>query len=296
MRAALARVRYCVADAAEEWRHSPGVNLLATATLTAVLFVAGITLLLLFNLESRLDEWRKEIRVTAYLRDGVSTDTVDRLRRQLSRIEGVRMVEYVDKNQALDRFRRSFGEMADLPARLQENPLPASLEAHLAGGAQTADVARSVRASLAREEGVEEVRYDREWLDRLDDLLSVTRWTALALAVLVFCAVAFVMSAVMRLAVHARREEVDIMLLVGASPGLVRGPFLVAGLFQGLAGTAAALVLVEALRRFGLSHFEPRPALLDLLAGTTLPLGPSVALLGAGLIVSCASASFAVRR
>src|SRR6185503_13923607 len=93
------------------------------------------------------------------------------------------------------------------------------------------------------------------------------------LAIVIFGAVAFAMGSVMRLAVHARREEIDIMLLVGASPALVRGPFLAAGFFQGLAGSVLAVALVEWVRRLGLGLFPERSALVDLMIGRALSPG-----------------------
>lgn len=295
MKRALARLRYYVADAAEEWRHSPGVNLLATGTLTAAVFVAGITLLLLFNVGTRIREWRGEVRLAVYLEDGVSSEVRDRLRQRLERTPGVTSVEYVDKTRALARFRETFGEAADLAEKLPQNPLPASLEARLAREPGSAEVAKALAEALGGQDGVEEVRYDRAWIDRLDASVALARRTGIGLGIVVFGAVAFVMSSVMRLAVHARREEIEIMLLVGAPPSLVRGPFLAAGFFQGLAGSAAAIVLVEWVRRLGLGLFDPRPALLDLLVGRALTPALLASLVGAGLLVSCASAFFAAR-
>jgi cell division transport system permease protein len=291
----LARLRYCVVDAAEEWRHSPGVNLLATATLGAAVFVAGITLLLLFNVGARIREWREDVRVSVYLEDGVSTETTRRLKRRLEGIPGIESVSYVDKAEALTRFRETFGESAALAEKLPQNPLPASLEARLVHEPGSAEVAKAVAAAISSEEGVEEVRFDQEWIDRLDASLALARKAGLGLGVVVFGAVAFVMSSVMRLAVYARREEVEIMLLVGATPMLVRGPFLAAGLFQGLAGSAAAVAIVAWVRRLLLSLFEPPPALLDLVVGRALPPALVLALVLSGLVVSCASAYFAAR-
>jgi cell division transport system permease protein len=149
--------------------------------------------------------------------------------------------------------------------------------------------------ALSGQEGVEEVRFDRDFVERLEASVALARRAGVALGVVIFGAVAFVMSSVMRLAVHARREEIEIMLLVGAPPSLVRGPFLAAGLLQGLAGSAAAVVLVESFRRLGLGLFEPRPALLDLLIGRALSPALVAALVAAGLLVSLSSAFFAAR-
>ena len=130
---------------------------------------------------------------------------------------------------------------------LEANPLPASFEVFLRAGPGAAECGdgRGRRGS-ERGPGVEEVRFDRAWLRRLEALLDLARSGAPALALVVFAAVVFVMASVLRLAVYARRDEIEIMLLVGATPAFVRGPFLVAGVAQGL---VASLLALAARRR-----------------------------------------------
>jgi cell division transport system permease protein len=145
--------------------------------------------------------------------------------------------------------------------------------------------------------GVEEVRYDREWLDRLAGGLAAAELAAAAIALVVFGAVVFVMAAVLRLAVLARQEEIEIMRLVGATPALVRGPFLVAGLVQGLGAAWAALLVVEGGRRALLaSAGSPGLPLVQLLAGAPLDGRSALALLAAGTLVGLVGAYLAVRR
>jgi cell division transport system permease protein len=222
---------------------------------------------------------------------------VEGLREALSTRPGVARLAFVGKDQALVRFRESFGDLAALAGELESNPLPASFEVYLVPGPGTTSFARGVADAVAGRPGVEEVRYDREWLDRLAGGLDAAAMAGGALALLVFGAVAFVMAAVLRLAVLARQDEIEIMRLVGATPGLVRGPFLIAGLAQGLVAAWVALLVLEAGRRALLasvgSHGLP---LVRLLAGAPLDGGSALALLGAGTAVGLVGAFFAVRR
>lgn len=296
MSAVLAHLRYFVSDALDEWRHSPGPNVLATVTLAAVLFVAGMNLLLLANVSERVGRWKSDLRVSVYLQDGASANDVDALYATVAAVPGVARVERVDKDEALRRFQASFKELADVPTQLGSNPLPASLEVILDSGPQARDTARDVGAACRGASVVEEVRYDQDFLDRVDALLDVARWGGASLGVIVFTAVAFVVAGVLRLTVYARRDEIEIMHLVGAPPMLVRGPFLVAGLVQGLAGGMLALFLVEASRRALRAYAGARPTdLLDLVSGSPLPLPPSCMIVGVGVALGLASAWFAVR-
>jgi len=292
----IAHLRYFVSDAVDEWRHSPGPNLLATATLAAVMFVAGLNLLILANLKAHVGRWKNDLRVSVYLVDGARSADVDAVYAKVAAVSGVARVERVDKDEALRRFRASFKDLADVPSELGTNPLPASLEVVLDSGPQARDTARAVGAAVAGATVVEEIRYDQAFLDRVDALLDIARWGGASLGLVVLTAVAFVVSGVLRLTVYARRDEIDIMHLVGAPPMLVRGPFLVAGVAQGLAGGLLALFLVETARRAARGYAGAIPGgLLDLAAGSPLPLGPSCFVVFVGAALGFASAWFAVR-
>jgi cell division transport system permease protein len=292
----LAHLRYCVSDAADEWRHSPGPNVLATATLAAVLFVAGVNLVVLTNVSARVGNWKSDLRVSVYLRDAAEGAEVDALYAKLAALPGVARIERVDKAEALRRFQASFKDLADVPSELDTNPLPASLEVVLDPGPRARDTAQAVGTASAGLPAVDEVRYDQDFLDRLDGLLDVARWSGSLLALVVAIAVAFVVAGVLRLTVLARRDEIAIMHLVGAPPMLVRGPFLVAGVTQGLAGALLALFLVEATRR-GIAFYTggATSGLIELAAGNALPAVPSLVIVGAGAALGFASAWFAVR-
>ena len=289
-------LRFFLADAWDEWRSSPGVNLLATLTLAATLALAGLVLLVLANLGRQLENQREDVRVHVYLRDGLGPDARAALSAKLSGMPGVSDLRYVDKEAALRRYREWAGPMAALADELESNPLPASLELRLRPGSEVERQGQAILDAVREEPAVEDARFDREWLARLEALLSLARLGGSGLALAVFGAVIFVMASVLRLAVYARREEIDIMLLVGATPAFVRGPFLVAGIAQGVLASAAALLIVEATRLWTLGYGGPdSAALIGLIVQRPLPLGPSLLVFAAGLAVSLISAFFAVR-
>jgi cell division transport system permease protein len=296
MRPVVAHLRYFVTDAMDEWRHSPGPNLLATATLAAVMFVAALNLLILVNLKAHVGRWKNDLRVSVYLVDDAKPAEVDALYAKLAAVAGVARVDRVDKEEALRRFRASFKDLADVPTELGANPLPASLEVVLESGPQARTAARTIGEAVAGAAAVEEVRYDQAFLDRIDALLDLARWGGASLGLVVLTAVAFVVSGVLRLTVYARRDEIDIMHLVGAPPMLVRGPFLVAGVGQGIAGGLLALFFVELARRGARGYAGPfSSGLFDLAAGSPLPLGPSSLIVVVAAALGFISAWFAVR-
>ncbi len=290
-------LRYFASDAWDEFRHSPGVNAMAVATLAAVLFLAGLVVLLLSNVERGVERRLADVRVDVYLQEGLPDTVRGALAQELNAREGVESVEYVDKAEALRRYRAWDPGNAGLAGELDLNPLPASFEIRMVPGPEAEGRAARMVVDLTGLDGVQQVRFDREWLRSLERLLDLARLASSALFVLVFAAAIFIIASVLRLAVYARREEIDIMLLVGASPAFVRGPFLVAGLAQGLAASLAALFLVELARRLALVYMdEGNRILLDWVAARPLSAGWMGAILAVGLLVSFTGSWFAARR
>lgn len=290
------RLRYFVTDAWDEWRHSPGVNLLAVVTLASTLFLAGLVMLVMANLEHQLQLQRDNIQVQVYLTDETDDGRHAAVELELSRMAGVADVDYIDKNEAVRRYSEWAEQLVDLLDELETNPLPASFEVTLEAGPDAEAHGEAIVAALTGRPAVEEVRFDRDWLRKLESLLGLARIGGSGLAVIVFAAVIIVMGSVLRLAVYARRDEIDIMLLVGATPSFVRGPFLVAGLGQGLLASILAVLLVEGARRGALAYAGAESiALVDLVLERGLPLEWAGLMVVVGLVVSLVSAFFAVR-
>ena len=267
------RLRYFVTDAWDEWRHSPGVNLLAVVTLATTLFLAGLVMLVLSNLEHQLQLQRENIQVQVYLADEIDAGSHAAVELELARMAGVAGVDYIDKNEAVRRYSEWAEQLVDLLDELETNPLPASFEVTLEAGPDAEAHGEAIVAVLTGRPAVEEVRFDRDWLRKLEALLGLARIGGSGLAVVIFAAVIIVMASVLRLAVYARRDEIDIMLLVGATPSFVRGPFLVAGLGQGLLASILAVLLVEGARRGALAYAGAESiALIDLVLERGLPL------------------------
>lgn len=290
-----ARLAFFVAEAADEWRRSPGVNLLATATLAAILFVAALFLAVLGSVSAGLTEWKDTTSISVFLRDGASPEDEAALAAQLAALPGAGAIEPVDPDLALDRFRQWYGELGEVAGELDENPLPASIEVRPAPGADATALALRVLEIAKGSEIVEDMRYDREFLERLERALRVTGGVGALAGGAVLAAVAFVVGGVFRLAVLARKDEIEIMQLVGATPGLVRGPFLVAGALQGAFAGLAGCLTAEVARRFMLASADGG-ALLAFAIGTPLSLGGWALLAATGAVVGSVAAIVAVRR
>jgi cell division transport system permease protein len=279
----LHRLRFFVSDAWDECTHSPGVNVLALATLTSALFLAGLAMLLISNVAQRVQLLREDIRVQVYLKDEISAEQRRALFDELAAFDGVARVDYLDKQDALRRYRGWAGDMTELIEELELNPLPASFEVVLQPGLGGEQIGERIARNFSETAGVDDVRFNRGLVRRLEALLRLARIGGTGLGMLIFTAVVFVMASVLRLAVYARRDEIEIMQF--------------AGLAHGLVSSVLALLLVETARR-GVHAYAGGGslALLDLLAGRPLPGELAGLLILVGLAVSFAGSYFAVRR
>jgi cell division transport system permease protein len=209
-------VRYSFEEArASLWRGRSS-SLLSTGTIAVALFVLGGFLVATSNLQRLGDEWSRAAEMSIYLDDEASA--ADRAGVELALQPGgvVAGYEFVSKEEALVRFKQTFADLATTVSSLEANPLPASYEVRFQPGAGGSASADGLASKLRLAPGVSDVRYDRQWLDRLLSIVDMMRVVGVALGTVLIVAAALTVGAVVRLALHARRDEIEIMQLVGA--------------------------------------------------------------------------------
>lgn len=227
---------YSVREAFAAYRRAPLLAALSSAMIALSLFVIGLFGVVAFNIRQVIERVEARVEVVAYLRDDANAAAVQALEQEIRGLAQVRDVRYVSRDEALQVARTELAEFSTVFASLEANPLPASLEVHLRPNQKDADVVRSVAQRMAAAPVVEEVRYGNDWLDKVF-LLRRVAGTATAVLGVGFAAVAaLIIGAAVRLAIFARRDEILIMQQVGATSWFIRKPFLLEGLFTGLAG------------------------------------------------------------
>lgn len=208
----------------------------------AIAFVAlGGFLLVTSNLQRYVQQWMESAELSVFLRDEAETDEREAVRARLSGDAGVLSVDYLTKDQALERFQADFPELADVATTIGTNPFPASFEVRLRPGPGVADNAAALSAAVVSLDGVADVQFDRRWLERVLSFISGVRVAGLFVTVVLLLGAAFTVNAVVRLSLHARRDEIDIMQLVGAPAAFIRGPFVIEGMLLGAVGALLAI-------------------------------------------------------
>lgn len=288
-------LKYFFDEAAASLSRGVKTALIATATIAVAFVVLGGFLILTSNMERVFRRWQDAAEFSVYLADAATAQQRAAIEQTIRESAVVGAIELVSKEDALRRFKENFGTLAEATADLPANPLPASVEVRLRPNADPGDV-ESLAQAAASLPGVADVRYDREWIERLMYAVDVVRAGGFTLGALLLFAAALTVASVVRLALFARREEIHIMQLVGAPIAYIRGPFVVEGLIQGGLGAIAALVILWvaflALRSRADAWLAGAidPAML-----VFLPLPTSAGLLAAGIAVGALGGFIAAR-
>jgi cell division transport system permease protein len=292
MTSAWRRPLYFVRRALDAMVRGPRVALVATFTICVAVFVTGLFTAALSGAERLLAAWAGEVQISVYLDPSADLEAA---RRAAEAAAPGRAVEAVTAAEALRRFRETLGPQAGLLDGVGPRVLPPSVEVR-APGIRLAE-ARDLAKRLEAVPGAREVDYGNAWLERLEHLLARLRWVGLGLLAAVVIGAAVLVANTLRLGVFARRDEIEIMKLVGATDRFVEAPFLIEGLVEGLLGgglAAGALLLAAALGLPGLHRAldVARP----LTSHDLLPFALVASLVAGGGGLGLVASALAVRR
>jgi cell division transport system permease protein len=277
-------------EALLSFRRAPLLSALSITTIAFSLFTVGLFGLVAINLRQALRGLEERVEVVAFILRGTPAETIAIASQDIAAFPEVQEVGYVSEAEALQRARTELVEFRDAYRDLQVNPLPASIEVRLKEGYRDAATVERVAQRLRGFGFIDDVRFGREWVQKLDSLRNITGLVGLVIG-LAFAAVAVVIIGVtIRLTILQRAREISIMRLVGATNWFIRGPFLLEGALKGLLGGLLSLALCYAgylLFRdksggtlSGLVFFRPEHMVLIIVFGVLLGLGGSLVSVG----------------
>ena len=277
-------------EALLSFRRAPLLSALSITTIAFSLFTVGLFGLVALNLRQALRGLEERVEIVGFVLRGTPSEAIAVATQDISAFPEVKDVSYVSEEEALQRARNELVEFRDAYRDLQVNPLPASIEVRLKDGFRDAATVERVAQRLKGFGFIDDVRYGREWVQKLDYLRNITGLVGLVIG-LAFAAVAVVIIGVtIRLTLLQRAREIAIMRLVGATNWFIRGPFLLEGALKGLLGGLLSLGLCWAGWRLfrdsaggplrDLIFFRPDQMLLIVVFGVLLGLGGSLVSVG----------------
>jgi cell division transport system permease protein len=283
-------VKLLTREALLSFRRAPLLSALSVTTIAFSLFTVGLFGLVALNLRQALRGLEERVEIVGFVLRGTPSEAIAVATQDISAFPEVKDVSYVSEEEALQRARNELVEFRDAYRDLQVNPLPASIEVRLKDGFRDAATVERVAQRLKGFGFIDDVRYGREWVQKLDYLRNITGLVGLVIG-LAFAAVAVVIIGVtIRLTILQRAREISIMRLVGATNWFIRGPFLLEGALKGLLGGFLSLVLCYAgylLFRdksggtfAGLLFFQPQHMVVIVIFGVLLGLAGSLVSVG----------------
>jgi cell division transport system permease protein len=243
-------LRYFIIRAFQNMKGNLFPNLTTIGIITVSMLIFSTFSLIAFNLTSFLKIWEDKIGIIVYLKKGTLANDVESLLKNTRQIEGVEVVKYVSPYDALTFMEAKLGSQKNLLEGIQSGVLPSSFEIKLKKDYRNSTKIKEVASRLKQFPKIEEIQYGQEWVDTFSVLVHLVRLTQWILGGLLLAALIFIISNTLQLTVSSRREEIEIMHIVGASPAFIQIPFYIEGIIQGFLGAGLAILLLLLLHHF----------------------------------------------
>lgn len=257
------------------FRRAPLLGMLGVTTIAFSLYAFGLFGLVSLNLQAALKEVEDRVEVRAFLVEGTTDTDAEELMREMARMKEVADVGYVAPDSALQRARNELEEFRDV---MDGVFLPGSIEVRLKEGFRDPAAVAAISKTLEANDIVEEVRYGREWVEKLYRIRSIAGIAGSTLGAVFALVAVIIIGATIRMSILARTREIEVMRMVGATNHFVRLPYLIDGALKGVAGGMIAIILAFATTTLvsgmlmEMRFFTFGQALLGLLFGGLLGL------------------------
>lgn len=219
-------------------------NLTTIAIIGITMLIFSSFSLIAFNLTAFLKIWEDKIEVIAYLKKGIPLSEVEELLKNTRQLEGIETVKYVSPFDAMAFMESKLGGQKNLLDGIQPGVLPSSFEIRLKRDFRNSTSIKEVVSLLNQFPQIEEVQYGQEWVENVSAIVHIFRLTQWVLGGLLLIGIIFITSNTLQLTISSRKEEIELMHILGATPAFIRVPFYIEGLIQGLLGTGLAMLFL----------------------------------------------------
>ncbi len=303
----MSKIVYFLKESLVSSRRNLGTTVGGIITLFLSLFMVGISIMFSSMISNVTTSFEEEVNIRLYIADTAKDKQIDALTQYLESMEtdegNVASVTFMDKDAVLEEFKQQTTNNTDIVDQLDGNPLPRT---YVIGLRDTQRVEETANAILSNETFTkiadnpdnpsDSVKYGQGTVERLFLVVNLIRAGCIAaIILLVFISLVFLNNTI-RLAITARRKEISIMRLVGASNGFIRGPFVMEGILQALVGAVLAIICISVIRSTAMPHLETMVTFLPLTVDPSVYTMIYIVLVVAGVIVGALGSIWAMRK
>ena len=231
--------------------------LISVMTIAISIGILGLFLIVFFNLNGLLTSWNQQVQLVIYLGDDISRSQKSDLEDLFKLNSKVQSTEEVSKEKAWQEFKLKQMDRAGVDLDLGFNPLPASFRIRFTVSDNRSLHIREFAEQIRGEPGVESVEFGEKWIGRFEKFMLVCRVFLLGVGILLSLGLILIISNTIRLSIYSRQDEIELMLLIGATPRFVKIPFLLEGMLQGLSGSLISLGLMGTIYIYMKNEFQP---------------------------------------
>ena len=212
------------------------LNVVTIITIAISILIVSAFALFFVNANEIINSWKKGIRIMAYLKPDAPEIKIPELKQKIQHIGGIQDVRFISKKEAFQQLKKQMRRQSSLFENLKKNPLPDAFEIRLIASFQNQEKVEMLATRLESLPQIDEVEYGQRWLGRFTNFFNLFRLTGYAMGGLFFMAALLIVANTIRLVLYSRREEIEIMRLVGATDSFIKAPFYIQGFIQGAFG------------------------------------------------------------
>jgi cell division transport system permease protein len=242
--------------AVEDFRNNRLLNIVTLLTISLSILIASAFILFFINTSEIMNFWKKGLRIMAYLKADVPRSELSNIKQQIQAMDGVESLRFISKEDALNQLKTQMQRQASLFDNLDKNPLPDGFEIEISPANQSWEKIEALAAQIESLDAVEEVEYGQKWFGHFTQLFELFTITGYAMCTIFVMAAVFIMANTIRLVIYSRRDEIEIMRLVGAAERFIKIPFYIQGALQGALGAGIGLIVLFAVFVFLVSNIK----------------------------------------
>jgi len=253
-----------IKKALQDIRENRFLNAITVVTIGLSILIVSSFSLFFINTNALLNSWKQGIRVLVYLKtDANDANRLD-LRYQLQQMEDIQELTFISKETALERLKSQMRNQSALLENLKNNPLPDAFEIRIVDGSRELKQVAILAEKIKTFPQVAEVEYGQHFIARFSHIINIFKFVGYALGGLFFVATLFIIANTIRLVLYSRREEIEIMRLVGATDRFITAPFYIEGLILSATGAMLGLIGLFTAYQLILSKFQSSLALTSI--------------------------------